>query len=157
MFIDLIYHYRSHPKDRGRYCFQFVSPHLDGGGGVPRPGLDGGGGYPGQVWMVEGGTPARSGWWGSYPGQVWTVRGGTLARSGSWGVPGVPPSSGPGLDGGGNPGQVWMVGQLPWPGLDSEGGYPSQVWLMGGTWSTSLIWARSGWWGVPQPGLNGGE
>ena len=31
------------------------------------------------------------------------------------------------------------------------GGYPSQVWMVGGTP------ARSGWWGVPLPGLDGGE
>ena len=43
--------------------------------------------------------------------------------------------------GGGYPSQVWMVGGLPWAGLDG-GGYPSQVWMVGG--------------GVPQPGLDGG-
>ena len=66
---------RPHPKDGGRYCFQFVcqstprrgrvpQPGLDGGGvpqpgldggGVPWPGLDGGGGYPSEVLMVRGG------------------------------------------------------------------------------------------------------
>ena len=40
-------HYRPHPKDGGRYCFQFVSPHLDGGG-VPGPGRGGGVPGPGQ-------------------------------------------------------------------------------------------------------------
>ena len=41
------YIYRPHPKDGGRYCFQFVSPHLDGGGGgFPISGLGGGGGVP---------------------------------------------------------------------------------------------------------------
>ena len=56
------------------------------------------GGYSSQGWMV-GGTPARSGWLG------------------------VPQ---PGLDGGGYPGQIWMVGGLPQPGLDGWGypGYP---------------------------------
>ena len=58
-----------------------LRPSVDGGGGLPQPGLDGGGvlwpglegggvpwpgldggGYPSQVWMVGGGTPARSGW-----------------------------------------------------------------------------------------------
>ena len=35
-YIHLIY-YRPHPKDGGRYRFQFVSSHLDeGGGGVYR-------------------------------------------------------------------------------------------------------------------------
>ena len=41
-------YYRQHPKDGGRYCFQFVSSHLDAGrtgvfqliGGYPIPGLD---------------------------------------------------------------------------------------------------------------------
>ena len=89
-----------------------VSPHLNWGGGW----------YPSQVWMVGGGTPARSGWWR-----------GTLARSGWWGVPQS------GLDGGGYPSQVLMVGGVPQPGFDG-GGYPSQVWMMG----------------VPQPGLDGG-
>ena len=130
--------YRPHPKDGGRYCFQFVSqstprwggggvpqPGLNGGGaGVLRPGVDGRGGYPGQVWMV-GGTPVRSGWWGGTwnpPGQVWMV-----------GVPRVPP--GPDLDYGGTwvpLGQVWMVGGTPL----------GQVLMVGGTQGTP--WARSG-------------
>ena len=50
-------------------------------GGYPIPGLDGGG-VPCP--RSEGGTPARSGWWGGYlgypPGQVWMVGG----------LPGVP-------------------------------------------------------------------
>ena len=105
--------------------------------------LGGGGGEstPSEVWMVGGGTPARSGWWG-YPDQVWMV-GGTPARSG-WKV--------------GYPSQVWMVGGVPQPGLDGgtqhtprpglDGwGYPGQVWLMGGTQGTQ---ARSGRWGVPR-------
>ena len=76
------YFYRPHPKDGGRYCFQFVCQS------TPRRG---GGGYPSQVLMVGGGgsTPARSGWLGrGYPGQVWMVGGG---------VPRAPP------------GQVWMA------------------------------------------------
>ena len=36
--------YCPHPKDGGRYCFQFVSSHLDGGGGTPS-----------QVWIGGGG------------------------------------------------------------------------------------------------------
>ena len=94
--------YRPHPKDGGRYCFQFVcqfTPRRGGGGGtmvggVPRPSLDGGG----------GGSPARSGWWEGYPGQVLMV-GGTPARSGWWGYPG----------------QVLTVVGVPWPGLDGGG------------------------------------
>ena len=95
----LWFYYRPHPKDGGRYCFQFVcqSTRRQGGGGtparfgwwvggVPWSGLDGGG-YPGQVWMVGGGgTPARSGWWG-------------VLQPGLDGVGGIPQ---PGLDGGGN-------------------------------------------------------
>ena len=79
----------------------------------------------------------------------------------------------PGLDGGeaGYPGQVWMVGVYPIPGLRwgvphprSEGGTPFQVWgggvphlrcgvgvpwpgLDGGGYPA----VRSGWWGVPPP------
>ena len=64
------YYYRPHPKDGGRYCFQFVSPHLDGGvgGGTPDTALDGGGGpdpaleggVP-QPWTGEG-TPSPGGY-----------------------------------------------------------------------------------------------
>ena len=43
--------YRPHPKDGGRYCFQFVSPH-PGGGGVPGPG-----GVGGSQVQVKGGVP----------------------------------------------------------------------------------------------------
>ena len=132
---DMKFHfYCPHPKDGGRYCFQFVcqSTPRPGGGTPARSGWWGGaGGCPSQVWVV-GGTPARSGWWGGGRGVP------QLGLDG-WGVPqpgldgwGVPR---PGLDGGGAggcPSQVWMVG-----------GYPSQVWMVGGTW------------GTPQPGLDG--
>ena len=60
----------------------------------------------------------------------------------------------------GYPSQVWMVGGVPQPGLDGGGGtpvrsgwyggYPSQVWMV-------RYPARSWWWGVPQPGLDGWE
>ena len=55
--------YRPHPKDGGRYCFQFVSPHLDvgGAGGVPQVWLVEGVPSPSHVWMVGGGG-TRSGW-----------------------------------------------------------------------------------------------
>ena len=132
-------------------------------GGVPQPGLDRGG-YPGQVWMVGGGRyPSQvwmvggvpqSGldgggypsqvWVGGYPGQVWMV--------------GVPR---PGLDGGGYPSQVWMVGvpRVPPGQIWIVGGYPgyppSQVWMVGVPQVTPSL-ARSGWWGVPWPGLDGG-
>ena len=101
--------YRPHPKDGGRYCFQFVcqfTPRRGGGGtparsgwwGVPQPGLDGGG--------REVPQPGLYGGRGVYPIQVGMVPG----LDGVWGVPQ------PGLDcGGGYPGQAWMVG----------GGYPS--------------------------------
>ena len=60
--------YCPHPKDEGRYCFQFVSSHLDRRGGTPIPGQDGGGyphlrsrrwGYP--IPGQQGGVPSRSG------------------------------------------------------------------------------------------------
>ena len=124
------YFYRPHPKDGGRYCFQFVcqsTPRRGRRGTPARSGwwgggyLDGGDGYPGQVLIVGGtpasldgggGTPARSGWWG-VPQPGLDGRGGNLTRSGWWAVPRVPP------------GQVWMVG-VPRVPL-----------------------ARSGWWGYP--------
>ena len=61
---DVCDFYRPHPKDGGRYCFQFVSSHLDWGGGYPIPGLDWGvphprsglGGTPSQV-QVRVGVP----------------------------------------------------------------------------------------------------
>ena len=44
--------YRPHPKDGGRYCFQFISPHLVGGGGTTS-----------QVWPDLGwGTPQTLDW-----------------------------------------------------------------------------------------------
>ena len=79
-FIQFNY-YRPHPKDGGRYCFQFVcqstygggTPVRSGWGGHPIPGLAGGG-TPSQVWL--GGVPhPRSGW--GYP---------PTTRSG-WGTP----------------------------------------------------------------------
>ena len=100
------YVYRPHPKDGGRYCFQFVCQSTPWGG-VPQPGLDGG-----------GVTPARSGWDGmgwEYASQVWMVGGGEPQPGLDKGVPQ------PGLDGGGG----------IRPGLD--GGYPSQVWMVGST------------------------
>ena len=60
--------YRPNPKDRGRYCFQFVSPHLDWGypiwstGGTPSFPI-GGGGTP--LLLMDGVSP--SGWQGGYP------------------------------------------------------------------------------------------
>ena len=56
----------------------------------------------------------------------------------------------PHLDGGGYPSQVWMVGR----------GYPSQVWMGGYPGQVLMVRgtpARSGWWGVPQPGLDSGR
>ena len=101
-------------------------------GGYPIPGLWGGGTPARSGWW--GGTPARSGWLGvPWPG---LDGGGGLPQPGLDGE-GVPQ---PGLDGWGYPGQVWMVGE-----------YPSQVWMVVG----GVTMARSGWWGVPQPGLVG--
>ena len=85
---NFVNYYRPHPKDGGRYCFQFVGPHLDRGGrgtrsslgwgGTPSPGgtptLDGGGypvsglgGYPISGWG-GGGYPVSG--LGGYPSQV---------------------------------------------------------------------------------------
>ena len=72
------HHYRPHPKDDGRLCFQSVH-HC---GGYPGQGPDGG--YPSQVQVQMLGTPARS-------------------RSRRGGVP----QPGPGPDGG-YPNQVQM-------------------------------------------------
>ena len=104
-YIDL---YRPHPKDGGRYCFQFVCQFTPRRvEGVPQPGLDGGGGVPQPCLDGRGGTPARSGWWGGYPGQFLILRGYPA-----------------GLDGGGGySSQVWMVWGVPQSGLDG-GGYP---------------------------------
>ena len=76
------------PKDGGRYCFQFVSPHLHGEGTYPIPGLGGGVPHPRSGWW---GVPhPRSGWSGGTPSQVWMVGGYTI----------------PGLDGGGGTSRV---------------------------------------------------
>ena len=66
-------------------------------GGVPQPGLDGGEGtqVTPQPYLDGGGYPGLDG--GGVP---------PPARSGWWGFPGY------------LPGQVWMVGGTPWPGLD---------------------------------------
>ena len=71
--------YRPHPKDGGRYCFQFVCQFTPRLRRDTQPGLDGGGRgeCPRKVWMV-GGVP--------WPG----LDGGGISQ--------------PGLDGGGTPG-----------------------------------------------------
>ena len=156
--------YRPHPKDEGRYCFQFVCQFTPGGE-YPVPGL-GRGGTPCQVW-IRGGTPSQV-WMGGCPipglyrrgtpSQVWT--GGTPSQvwTGGHPIPGLDgghpisgldywephPRSGqggyhiPGLDRGGTPSQVWM------------GGTPSQVWTGG------VPHPRSGHGGHPIPGLDRG-
>ena len=58
------HNYRPHPKDGGRYCFQFVSPHPGRGGGGPRSRW---GGVPGPV---PGGGGTRSQVRGSTRSQV---------------------------------------------------------------------------------------
>ena len=68
--------YHPHPKDGGRFCFQFVSSHLDWGGG----------GIPSQVWMGEGGIPSQV-QRGGYPSQIRWGRG----VSPNPGLDGVPP------------------------------------------------------------------
>ena len=82
------HHYRPHPWDGGRYCFQFVSSHLDWGGGcrsgqgVPPSQVRTLGVPPSQVRMWGGGGYLHlgSGWGRGYliPGQ----NGGTPIRSG---------------------------------------------------------------------------
>ena len=116
-----------------------------------------GGGYPlSQVWMVEGDTLARSGWWGGTPARSGWGGGTQPGLDGGRRVlqPGLDGGWGrlpqPGLDGGGYPSQVWMVGGVPQPGLD-RGGYPP---ARSGWWGGTL--ARSGWVRTPQPGLDGG-
>ena len=79
--------YRPHPKDWGRYCFQFIcqSTPRSGGGGYPIPGPGGGLPHP------------RSGWGYPIPSPC---RGVPHSRS-RWGVP-HPANGGysiPGLDG----------------------------------------------------------
>ena len=101
-------------------------PHLRfrwwGGVWVPRePSTRSGWGWGtlSQVWLVEGtwGTPTSSGWWGvSHPRSRWW--GVPHLRFGWWGYPitgldgvgGTQCTLQPGLDGGGTPSQVWMVG-----------------------------------------------
>ena len=86
-----------HPKDGGRYCFQFVC-QFKSRGGVPQSGL--------------GAVPhPRSDWGGGTPSQVWL--GGS--RSDQDGV--TPPP--PGLDGVPSPPQTWD-GDPPGHGM----GYP---------------------------------
>ena len=55
------HNYRPHPKDGGRYCFQFVC-QFTSRGGVPQSGL---GGYPIPD-LAGGGTPSQV-WLGGYP------------------------------------------------------------------------------------------
>ena len=105
--IRWLYCYRPHPKDRGRYCFQFVSSHLHGGDrGHPIPGPDKG--YP---ILLMGEYPHLRSGWGVTP-SCW--QGGTPnPRSGqgsTLGYPiktewGVPPF--PGLDGVLPPSPIW--------------------------------------------------
>ena len=112
-------HYLPHPKDGGRYCFQFVCQFTPRpGGGYPIPGLGRGEPHPrsgwgvtlSQVWVGEGGTPSQV--WGGTPyvpglsgGTPYQVWDGTLSQV--W-VRGVPhPRSGWGVPWG-----------TPWPGQD---------------------------------------
>ena len=79
------FHYRPHPEDGGRYCFQFVCQSTFRGGGVtpvrsrgiPHPRSSRGGGYPiPGLGGGKGGTPsqARMGnplTWDGVPPQKW--------------------------------------------------------------------------------------
>ena len=53
--------YRPHPKDGGRYCFQFVCQSTLAGGGYPISGL-GRGGTPSQVWGMGYPPPPGTGY-----------------------------------------------------------------------------------------------
>ena len=77
-FLVKFLYYRPHPKDGGRYCFQFVSSHLDPGGG----------GYPIQPWT--GGVP------GLRFGGVPSLRSGGVPSLRSGGGPGLRPMGGGG-------------------------------------------------------------
>ena len=126
--------YRPHPKDGGRWegtVFSlFVSSHR--GGGVPRPRSSG------VPHLRLGGVP--------HP------------RLGGVPHPGLDAGGGlpwPGLDWGGYPGQVLMVGGVPWVspqlGLDhGEGGTPTiKTWL---GYPPTPGWATPWTWdGVPPP------
>ena len=113
------YIYRPHPKDGGRYCFQFVCQSTSRGGGVPQSGR---GGIP---HLRSWGVPHSRSGWGGTPSQVWL--GGDpipgLARGRGYPIPGLDPlPPGPGQDGV-PPDQVWM-GYPPRPGM----GYLPETW-----------------------------
>ena len=97
---SFFYFYRPHPKDEGRYSFQFVCQFTPQGD-YPVPGR--GGSTKCQVWT--GGTPS----------QVWMRRGVPHPRPGPGGIPHL--RSGQGS----NPFQVWMGGGFPISGLDAKG------------------------------------
>ena len=106
-------YYRPHPKDGGRYCFQFVcqftswgrgggATPVRSGGGAPHPRSGpGGGGTPSQVW--PGGVPYPRSGWGGYRGSPQPGQEGVPWPDQTWdGVPplgpgtGYPPGSGMG-------------------------------------------------------------
>ena len=106
LICSTLYFYRRHPKDWGRYCFQFVSPHRGGGGGcTPCLGLNslfqsvhtlGGGGYPIQPWMgggdliqpwTGGGYLIQPWTGGGYPIQPWTGGGTPTLDGGGYPIP----------------------------------------------------------------------
>ena len=139
--------YRPHPKDGGRYCFQFVSSHLDrrgvphltdgGGRGLPHPRS----GEGCTLSQVQRGVPCcKSGWGVPHSRSGW----GYLVPSpdGGGGVPHpadewVPPS------------QVW-TGGVPHP---ADGGwYPSKI-RIGGPQGTPPV---QDWMGYPLPSRLGG-
>ena len=121
--LQVLHYYRPHPKDGGRYCFQFVSPHLDGGGGET----------PSNQWgippsfLMGAGTPIPPNGGTPILPNVGEVPPSSLTpwyppvRTG-WGTPTIetgwrylPPS---GLDGGN-----------PQPPLALDGGTPCQNWM----------------------------
>ena len=68
------YYYRPHPKDGGRYCFQFVFQSTLAGGGYPISGLGRGQGVPHSRYGRGGypmgrGTPPQT--WDRVPPQTW--------------------------------------------------------------------------------------
>ena len=107
--------------------FQFVSSHLDGGVGVPRPGSRLGGGAPSQV--PGGGYPI--------PG----ANGGGVPHPRSrWGVP--------------HPRCQWGGYPIPGPGgrvLHPRWGTPSQVQVWGTPSQVGGVPHPRSWWGVSHP------
>ena len=99
---NFVNYYRPHPKDGGKYCFQFVGPHLDREGRGTRSSLG---------W---GGTPSSGGYPNLGWGRVPSLRSGGVPhlRLGGRGVPGLRSGGVPHLRSGDTTSQV--LGGVPW-------------------------------------------